>query len=146
MPDHAALAEFRYQLRQFLKKSELEAQRAGLEPQQHQLLLAIKGLPLDDLPTVGRLADRLFLKHHSTVGLVDRLEKHGLVQRSRDLTDQRRVLVQLTPEGERMLDDLSLVHENELNSLAPALMRSLRAVVRSSRRRTGSPSESTPTP
>jgi DNA-binding MarR family transcriptional regulator len=127
--DYRALADFRYHLRRFLHMSEEAARAAGLEPQQHQLLLAVKGLPEDDLPTIKRLAERLQLRHHSVVGLVDRLERAGLVLRRRDPNDQRRVLVVLTERGEELLERLTRFHERELKSLAPALMATLEAIV-----------------
>jgi len=127
--DYRALADFRYHIRRFLHMSEEAARAAGLEPQQHQLLLAVKGLPEDDLPTIKRLAERLQLRHHSVVGLVDRLERAGLVLRRRDPNDQRRVLVVLTERGEELLERLTRFHERELKSLAPALMATLEAIV-----------------
>src|SRR5213594_2451833 len=98
--DYRALAEFRYQLRRFLRFSEQAARAAGLEPQQHQLLLALKGLPEGKKATIGALAERLQHAHHSTVELVDRLVERGFIQRSRDEADQRQVLVTLTSQGE----------------------------------------------
>src|SRR5437588_7061226 len=91
LTDYRALAEFRYQIRRFLRFSEEAAYAAGLEPQQHQLLLAIKGLPEGRKATIGELAERLQLRHHSTVELIDRLVKRELVERHRDEEDQRRV-------------------------------------------------------
>src|SRR5881409_2559150 len=88
--DYQALAEFRYQIRRFLRFSEQMARAAGIEPQQHQLLLAVKGLPEGRRAIIGELADRLQLQHHSVVELVDRLEERGFVQRNRDEGDQRR--------------------------------------------------------
>jgi DNA-binding MarR family transcriptional regulator len=125
---YRALADFRYHLRRFLHSSEEAAREAGLEPQQHQLLLAIKGLPADDLATITRLAERLQLRHHSVVGLVDRLAAAGLVHRRRDGMDQRRVLIELTAAGEAILERLSRFHERELRLLAPALIASLEAI------------------
>jgi DNA-binding MarR family transcriptional regulator len=130
-PDYRALAEFRSQIRGFLKTSEEAARSVGLEPQQHQLLLAIKGLPDTDQPTVGRVAERLQLKHHSAVELVDRCERQGLARREHDETDHRRVLVHLTDAGEELLRRLSEVHEEELTQLAPHLTAALEAILRS---------------
>ena len=101
--EYQTLAEFRYQLRRFLRFSEQAARAAGLEPQQHQLLLALKGLPEGSKATIGVLAERLQIAHHSTVELIDRLVERGYIQRCRDETDQRRVLVSLTPQGEEVL-------------------------------------------
>lgn len=126
------MAEFRYQIRRFVHASENAARAAGLEPQQHQALLAIKGMPKECVPTIGYLANRLLLKHQSTVGLVDRLEKSGLVTRRARREDARQVLVALTPEGERMLRRLSLAHRAELEQIGPALASALRAILRRS--------------
>ncbi len=89
MNDYQALAEFRYQIRRFLHFSEQVAREAGLEPQQHQLLLALKGLPEGRKATIGELAERLQIQHHSTVELIDRMVERDLIQRSRDDEDQR---------------------------------------------------------
>src|SRR5579884_3345412 len=112
--DYRALAEFRYQIRRFMHFSEQMARSAGLEPQQHQLLLAIKGLPAGRQATIRELAERLQLQHHSTVELVDRLKDHGFVERQRDEADQRRVLVHLIPQGEEILLRLSAIALAEL--------------------------------
>lgn len=124
--DYRALAEFRYQIRRFLRFSEQAARAAGLEPQQHQLLLAIKGLPRGKSATVGTLAERLQVQHHSAVELVDRLEEKGLVRRLRDRRDRRQVVVRLRPEGARVLRQLSLHHLEELGSVGPRLVSVLR--------------------
>ena len=123
--EYQALAEFRYQLRRFLRFSEQAARAAGLEPQQHQLLLAVKGLPEGRKATISVLAERLQLAHHSTVELIDRLVQRGLIQRCRDEADQRRVLVSLTPQGEEVLRNLSLAHRTELRSAGAALIQTL---------------------
>jgi len=122
---YQALAEFRYQLRQFLRRSEEAARAVGLEPQQHQLLLAIRGLPSDYEPTISELAERLQLQHHSVVELVDRLEQRGLVRRERSQRDRRQVYVRLTPAGERLLEELSAFHWQELQETAPRLIAAL---------------------
>ena len=126
--DYQALAEFRYQLRRFLHFSEQEARAAGLEPQQHQLLLAIKGLPTDKTASVGELAERLQLQHHSTVELIDRMVERGLLERQRDTGDQRRVLISITTYGEELLRKLSLHHRMELRTTGPALVQALHAL------------------
>jgi len=128
--EYQTLAEFRYQLRRFLRFSEQTARTAGLEPQQHQLLLAVKGLPQGRKATVGTVAERLQLAHHSTVELIDRLVERGFVQRCRDEADQRRVLVNLTPQGEEMLRKLSLAHQAELRSVGSALVQMLNTLLR----------------
>jgi DNA-binding MarR family transcriptional regulator len=126
--DYSSLAEFRYQLRLFLRFSEEAARAAGLEPQQHQLLLAAKGAPPGEAVTVGYLSQRLQLRHHSTVELVDRLEARGLVRRRRLTEDRRRVAVGLTGKGERVLAQLSLHHIEAVRS-ARGLVRALDALM-----------------
>ena len=120
--DYQALAEFRYQIRCFLRFSEQVARAAGLEPQQHQVLLAIKGLPPEWRATVGVVAERMQLAHHSTVELIDRLEERGLVARLRDESDRRQVFVNLTAAGEEILAELSLDHLKEMGSVGPMLV------------------------
>lgn len=127
--EYQALAEFRYQIRRFLRFSEAAARAAGLEPQQHQLLLTVKGLPDGSRTTIGEIAERLQIQHHSTVELVDRLAKRGYVQRRRDGVDRRQVLLQLTPKAEKVLRELSVHHQDELLSLGPALVGSLRRMM-----------------
>ena len=123
--EYQTLAEFRYQLRRFLRFSEQAARAAGLEPQQQQLLLALKGLPEGKKATIGALAERLQLAHHSTVELVDRLVERGFILRSRDEDDQRRVLITLTPQGEQVLRGLTLAHRTELHEVGPSLVQAL---------------------
>jgi DNA-binding MarR family transcriptional regulator len=127
--DYRALAEFRHQLRCFLCFSEQAAREAGLEPQQHQLLLALRGMSPGVAATVGRLAERLQLRHHSTVELVDRMQARGLVRRAPDVADRRHVVVGLTRRGERLLSDLSVAHRTELRTVAPRLLASLTALL-----------------
>jgi len=133
--DYRALAEFRCQLRCFLRFSEQAARGAGLEPQQHQLLLALKGMPAGMPATIGALAERLQVRHHSAVELVDRMEVRGLVRRSHAGPDRRQVFVRLTPSAERMLPRLSLAHRAELRSVAPSLLRALGKLVGDGARR-----------
>ena len=123
------LAEFRYQLRRFLQFSEERAREHQIEPQQHQALLALKGLPDGLRPTVGELAHRLLLRHHSTVELVNRLEAAGLVQRTDDPTDRRQMLIHLTRKGAAKLRGLSLAHQDELRVKGPELARALFAIL-----------------
>src|SRR5262249_29077136 len=140
--DYQALAEFRYQIRLFLRSSEAAARNAGVEPQHHQIMLAIKGKPPGEEPRITYLADRLQIQHHSAVELVDRLEEKGLANRTRSSKDRRAVFVQLTPRGEQVLAELTLQTSRELRSAAPALVSSLRklavatAATPRSRRRT----------
>ena len=103
LSDYQALAEFRYQIRRFVHFSEEAARQAGVEPQHHQLMLAVKGMPDGEEPRIAYLAERLQIQHHSAVELVDRLVKKGLITRTRGEQDRREVYVQLTPQGERML-------------------------------------------
>jgi len=133
------LAEFRRCIRQFLHFSEEAARSKGIEPHQHQLLLAIKGLPGGARPTITALSQQLFLRHHSTVELVDRLVTRGVVKRRHCDEDRREVLVELTHHGEELLDQLSILHWDELRIAGPALSAALSAVVHhSTRRRRGS--------
>lgn len=126
--DYRALAEFRYQIRRFLRFSEQAARHAGLEPAQHQLLLAVRAAV--DEPTVGELAERLQLRHHSVVGLIDRLAERGLVRRCRAEGDRRQVRIGLTPKGETVLRRLSLEHRAELGGAGRTLAAALRAIVK----------------
>jgi DNA-binding MarR family transcriptional regulator len=130
LAEYRALAEFRYQIRRFLRFSEGQARAYGLEPQQHQLLLAVRGLPKGKRSTIGELASRLRLKHHTTVELVNRLEALGAVTRIKNQADRRKVIVQLTPVGSVLLRKLSLAHQHELETAGPELARALRAIVR----------------
>jgi DNA-binding MarR family transcriptional regulator len=129
LSDYQSLAEFRYEIRRFLRFSEEVAREAGVEPRQHQLLLAIKGLPSRQQPRVGVLAERLQLQHHSAVELANRLAKAGYVRRLRDSEDRREVLLNLTAKGEKLLRELSLAHRAELHTAGPALMSALRRVL-----------------
>lgn len=131
--DYRALAGFRRELRAFLGFSEAAARDVGLEPRQHQLLLALRGLPEDRHPSVQALADQLALKHHSVVELLDRLETAGLVRRDRAADDRRRARVLLTARGSELLRQLSHAHFDELSQRAPALVAALTRVIRASR-------------
>jgi DNA-binding MarR family transcriptional regulator len=124
-----ALAEFRYQIRRFLRFSEDQARGSGIEPQQHQLLLGIKGLPDSMKPTVGELASRMLIRHHSAVELINRLAEHGAVKRVPGEEDHREVLLRLTSKGEALLHNLSVAHHNELLEGGPELMKTLRKVL-----------------
>lgn len=135
LSDYRALADFRHQLRRFIAFSETAARNVGLEPRQHQLLLALRGLPEDTEPTVQVLADRLVLRHHTVVELLDRLEAEGLIRRTRALDDRRRVVISMTPRGQELLGKLSRAHLDELRSLAPALVGSLHGALRATRSR-----------
>ena len=126
-----ALAEFRYQIRIFLNGSEEAARSAGLEPQQYLLLLALRGLPLGREANIRELAERMQLRHHSVVELVDRLERRLLLRRERSRSDRRQVIVHLTPRGEKILTRLARQRIAELRTAAPALVRALTAAIRS---------------
>jgi DNA-binding MarR family transcriptional regulator len=130
LDEYRALAEFRYQIRRFVGFSEEQVRSVGMEPQQHQLLLAIKGLPDGGKATIGELAERLQLKHHSTVELVNRLEKLGYVGRACGKQDRRQVLVTLSAAGAAILRKLSLAHHQELETAGPRLAKALRSIAR----------------
>lgn len=119
------LAAFRFALRQFLRFSEDAAQSAHLAPQQHQALLAIKGFPGRDTVTVSELAERLQLRHHTAVELIDRLENELLVKRKPHESDGRKVVVGLTARGEQVLEQLSEAHREQLRRIGPQLTRLL---------------------
>lgn len=119
--DYEVLAEFRYLLMRFAAFSEQAAHAAGLAPRQHQALLAIKGFPGGAEVTIGDLAERLGIRHHSTVGLVDRLVSRGYLVRREDRYDRRRTLLALTASGEQALAGLSAAHRQELRRVAPLL-------------------------
>jgi DNA-binding MarR family transcriptional regulator len=128
LADYQALAEFRYQIRRFLRFSEDAARAAGLEPQQHQLLLAVKGMPGGRAARISDLAERLQIQHHSAVELIDRLAARGLVTRNLGEDDRREVYVQLSPRGEHILSGLTVHHKNELRRAVPALVAALHEV------------------
>jgi DNA-binding MarR family transcriptional regulator len=123
--EYRALAELRYRIRHFLREGDTVAQAAGLEPQQYLLLLTIRGLPAGEEATIRTLAERLALKHHSVVELIDRLETHGYVRRTRGREDRRRVLVSLLPRGERLLEQVARHRIGELRSYGHELVRAI---------------------
>jgi DNA-binding MarR family transcriptional regulator len=125
---YEALAEFRHQLRRFQRFSEDAVRAAEIEPQQHQMMLAIKGSP-DESLTIGGIAERLQIQHHSAVELVARAEVRGLVRRSRGEADRRQVYVDLTESGEDALRELSSTHHRELVTAAPELIRVLQRII-----------------
>lgn len=120
--EYRRLSEFRYLIRCFLEFSEDAAARAGLTSRQHQALLAIKGIAEKAIPTVGYLAERLRVRHHSAVELVDRLVEAGLIIREHDADDRRRVRLKLTDTAEALLRRLSASHLDELHRIRPALL------------------------
>ena len=125
------MAELRYQIRRFLRFSEDASREAGLEPHQYQLMLAVKGLPDGVRPRISELAERLQIKHHSTVELVNRLETRGYLERQPGEKDKREVLLSLTPKGEEILRRLALHHRQELQLLGPAFITAMKAAVAS---------------
>jgi DNA-binding MarR family transcriptional regulator len=122
------LAEFRYELRRFLHFSETAAREAGLEPQQHQLLLQLAGAPAGSATTIAFAAERLGLKHNSAVELVDRCVRESLLHRTVDAADKRRAILCITRKGNQVLARLTREHARELNERAPMLVRTLRRV------------------
>jgi DNA-binding MarR family transcriptional regulator len=128
------LAEFRRQIRKFIHFSEATAKDHGIEPQQHQLLLAVQGLPEGVKPTIREIASRLFIQHHSAVELVNRLEITGAVARVTGVEDKREVWIRLTPAGRGILRRLALAHRTDLESSGPELARALQSVLRHNRK------------
>jgi DNA-binding MarR family transcriptional regulator len=128
--DYRALAEWRYRIRKFLAFSETAARSVGLAPQQHQLLLAIKGLPPDLAPTIQVLSERLSLQPHSLGELIDRLVEKGLLRRNQLPEDGRNVRVILRPKAERLLEKLSIVHMRQLEHIGPDLIAALSVFVK----------------
>ncbi len=131
--DYVSLHEFRYAIRSFLAFSEEAARSAGLDPQQHQLILTVKARDGGGGLAIGELADRLHLRHHSVVELCDRAIRNDLVTRHRDDRDRRVVRLRLTPRGEAMLQELSAHNIRELESAGPVLVQALEAVLRGGR-------------
>lgn len=119
------LAEFRYRLRAFVQFSEQAAHTAGLQPQQHQLLLQIAGAPAGAIPTIAYAAERLGLRHNSVVELANRSEEEGLLERTSDDADARRVLLRVTSKGTRLLHKLASHHRSELEVMGPDLIEAL---------------------
>lgn len=131
LSDYQSLAEVRYQIRRFVYFSEQAARAVGLEPQQHQLMLALKGLPRSLRPRLRELAERLHIRHHSAGELVGRLARGGYIRRVRGGQDRREVMLSLTPKGETVLRELSLHHKAELRIRGPALVLALNRAMRS---------------
>ena len=125
-----ALAEWRYQVRRFQARAEEMARAEGIEPQHHHALVTIKGLPRGQLPTVGVIAERMAVRHHSAVELIDRLVARGIVRREPFVQDRRVVLVLLTPQAEAILHRLAGRHRRLIRSAAPALIQSLTRILR----------------
>jgi DNA-binding MarR family transcriptional regulator len=119
--DYEALAAFRYALRKFFRFSEQEASNYGLSMRQYQALLTIRGFPGRDEVTMSEMAEWLQIKHHSAVGLIDRLESQNLVVRQKSVEDKRRVLIRITPKGQRILEKLAALNKQELRRLKPQI-------------------------
>jgi DNA-binding MarR family transcriptional regulator len=124
-PEYQALAELRYRIRRFVHEGDAVASAAGLEPQQYLLLLMIRGMREGQEATVSTLAERLALKHHSVVELIDRLETNGYVRRNRSREDRRSVLVSLLPRGEKMLEEVAQHRISELRATGAALVNAI---------------------
>jgi DNA-binding MarR family transcriptional regulator len=119
--DYARLADFRYALRCFLEFSEIAAAKEGLTPQQHQSLLVIRASP-GGVANIGRLAERLRIRHNTAVELANRLVRSGFVVRETSVEDRREVVLKLTAEGQSRLEILTHVHRNELRQLRPEIV------------------------
>lgn len=127
--EYQALAELRYRIRLFLREGDATALAEGLEPQQYQMLLAIRGLKEGETATIGTLAERLTVKHHSAGELIDRLEEHGFVKRLRDKEDRRQVHVVLLPRGEKALAAVVKERISELRASGDALVRAIETLL-----------------
>lgn len=123
-----SLADFRYHLRGFLNFSDGVAEEAGLHAQQYQLLQVVAAVPKDEMPTIAYVATRLYLRHNSTVELVNRTEQQGLLRREIDAADHRKVLLRLTPRGKERLTNLVVRHHAQLKQWAPEMIEVLRRV------------------
>lgn len=132
-PEYRALAELRYRIRKFVREGDAVASATGLEPQQYLLLLMIRGIPVGQEATVSILAERLALKHHSVVELLDRMEAHGYVRRSRSREDRRTVLVSLLPRGEKMLEEVAEHRIEELRASGAALVNAISSLLENGR-------------
>ncbi|SRR5579871_5372279 len=130
--EYLALAEFRYQVRRYLRHMEETCRETGISPQQYQVILAIKGLPMAQQPNIGSLAERMQLNHNSMVELVDRCEQHGLIRRTRSGADRRQVELEVTAEGDAILRRLASAARQELQNRGPILVESVMQMLRDS--------------
>jgi DNA-binding MarR family transcriptional regulator len=133
--DYCALAEFRYEIRKFLIGSERIARGAGLHPQQYTMLLALRGLPPDWEPTIVVLAERLQIRHNTAVELINRLARRDLVRRYRSKSDSRKMLIQLTPAGDLLIEELVRRRFDALVSGQPVLVKALNRIITVARNR-----------
>ena len=129
LAQYRALAELRYRIRHFLREGDAKARAVGLEPQQYFMLLAIRGLPEGSSSTIQTLAERLALKHHSAGELIDRLEAHGYVRRTRSREDRRRVIVSLLPRGDRFLERVAWNRISELRTSGETFVSAIEALL-----------------
>jgi DNA-binding MarR family transcriptional regulator len=132
--EYVALAEFRYQLRRFSRNMEEQVRKLGVNPQQYQVVLGIRGLPARDTPTIGRLAERMQLNHNSMVELVDRCEQAGLLRRTRSGADRRQVALAITAQGEALLRKLGAAAREELRESGPSLVKAVLRLTRPANR------------
>jgi DNA-binding MarR family transcriptional regulator len=128
------MAEFRFRLRLFLHVSQAAVEEMGLHNQQYQLLQCVGGMPEEMAPSIANVAARMLLKHNSAVELVDRSVEQGLLRRSGDELDHRRILLRITQQGERILGSLSEFHARELEQSGPELVRALDRILQASNR------------
>ncbi len=128
--DYKLLADFRYALRQFLRFSEETAYSVGLTPQKYQTLLVIRGFPEPDRVSISDLAERLQIRHHSVVGIIDRLEEQGLVTRQQNEEDRRVVCLRLTPRGKELVEEIASRNTGRLKDLQPQLVSLLEQLAR----------------
>jgi DNA-binding MarR family transcriptional regulator len=133
--DIESLAQFRYALRQFLRFSERASRQAGVSPQQHQLLMTIKGMRGRNWANVAEIAERLQVSHHAAVALVTRAQNLKLVKRAQGKEDRRTVQVSLTPKGEALIAELAELHHQELGRLSHILLKQLQSIGAAARRR-----------
>src|SRR5215471_9904320 len=136
--EYVALAEFRYQLRKFSRHMEEQNRKLDVNPQQYQVVLAIRGLPKGQAPTVGRLAERMQLNHNSMVELVDRCEDSGLLCRTRSDADRRQVTLAITTQGEGLLRQLGRAAREDLKSSGPTLVDAVRRLIKNKNNRKNS--------
>ncbi len=137
LSDYQTIAEFRYQVRRFLHFSEEAALHVGVEPQQHQVLLAVRGMPPGRKARIADIAERLQIRHHSAVELISRMVDKELIQRIQGKSDRREVSVRLTPRGSRILQALTVSHRDELRRAAPVLVEALSKLARPMRSNDG---------